>query len=384
MWWTHLAGNRRLFILTVRSGDELIAIAPFARIDPARREPPAAPIPGIPRHGHGRLRLSRRHRPPRLRGGRARTARNASRVGGNCRRARATEYEALQRGDAGESSDGQGLEPAQTSGWRLSVHPSERAHMGVVSRDARVGASLQLQPSPQAGEQGFRRPLRAGAFAGGMPCRARAADSLAQSALARARRLGCVPCSGGRAVPPCDELSWPSNGAGCGSSCCVSTVFPSPLSTGSCITGCSTSTKSGYDPRYRKQSVGLLTMGLAIKSAIEEGAEQYDMLHGDESYKFHWAKEVRELEHLELYAPDARDAAGPRGPRGQPRDEHGPRVRSCRERSPIGSRRRDGWASGEGSTVRGCPEAGPAPAAPIVPTHPPPPCDIAAASHALS
>lgn len=64
--------------------------------------------------------------------------------------------------------------------------------------------------------------------------------------------------------------------------------------------------QSGYDPGYRKHSVGLLTMGLAIKSAIEEGAEQFDMLHGDESYKFHWAKEVRQLEHLELYAPDAR------------------------------------------------------------------------------
>ena len=47
-------------------------------------------------------------------------------------------------------------------------------------------------------------------------------------------------------------------------------------------------------------------MGLAIKSAIEDGAEEYDMLHGDESYKFQWAKDVRELEHLELYAPDAR------------------------------------------------------------------------------
>ena len=64
--------------------------------------------------------------------------------------------------------------------------------------------------------------------------------------------------------------------------------------------------QSGYDPRYRKHSVGLLTMGLAIKSAIDEGAEQYDMLHGDESYKFHWAKDVRELEHLELSAPDVR------------------------------------------------------------------------------
>ena len=64
--------------------------------------------------------------------------------------------------------------------------------------------------------------------------------------------------------------------------------------------------QSGYDPSYRKHSVGLLTMGLAIKSAIDEGAEEYDMLHGDESYKFHWAKDVRELEHLELYAPDMR------------------------------------------------------------------------------
>ena len=64
--------------------------------------------------------------------------------------------------------------------------------------------------------------------------------------------------------------------------------------------------QSGYDPRYRKHSVGLLAMGLAIKSAIDEGAGEYDLLHGDESYKFHWAKEVRELERLELYPSDTR------------------------------------------------------------------------------
>jgi len=29
-WWKHLAGSRQLFLLTVRSGEELVAIAPFA------------------------------------------------------------------------------------------------------------------------------------------------------------------------------------------------------------------------------------------------------------------------------------------------------------------------------------------------------------------
>ena len=64
--------------------------------------------------------------------------------------------------------------------------------------------------------------------------------------------------------------------------------------------------QSGFDPAYGKHSVGLVTMGLTIKSAIEEGVEEYDMLHGDESYKLHWARQVRALERLELYPPGAR------------------------------------------------------------------------------
>jgi CelD/BcsL family acetyltransferase involved in cellulose biosynthesis len=61
--------------------------------------------------------------------------------------------------------------------------------------------------------------------------------------------------------------------------------------------------QSGFDPRFQKQSVGLLTMGLAIQSAIEEGASEFDLLHGQEAYKFHWAKDVRVLDRLELYPP---------------------------------------------------------------------------------
>ena len=61
--------------------------------------------------------------------------------------------------------------------------------------------------------------------------------------------------------------------------------------------------QSGFDSAYQKQSVGLVSMGLGIKSAIEEGAEEYDLLHGSEEYKSHWSRESRELGRLELYPP---------------------------------------------------------------------------------
>lgn len=64
----------------------------------------------------------------------------------------------------------------------------------------------------------------------------------------------------------------------------------------------------GFDPRFLNASVGLVTMGLAIQSAIEEGAHEYDMLHGAERYKFHWAGELRELTRLELYPLGSRGA----------------------------------------------------------------------------
>jgi len=64
--------------------------------------------------------------------------------------------------------------------------------------------------------------------------------------------------------------------------------------------------QSGFDPQYARYSVGLVTMGLAIKSAIEEGATEFDMLHGGEAYKFHWAKQSRELSRLELCPPGLR------------------------------------------------------------------------------
>jgi CelD/BcsL family acetyltransferase involved in cellulose biosynthesis len=64
--------------------------------------------------------------------------------------------------------------------------------------------------------------------------------------------------------------------------------------------------QSGFDPAYSKQSVGLVVMGLAIKQAIAEGACEYDLLHGQEEYKFHWAHQSRDLGRIELYPPRTR------------------------------------------------------------------------------
>lgn len=61
--------------------------------------------------------------------------------------------------------------------------------------------------------------------------------------------------------------------------------------------------QSGFDAAYSRQSVGLITLGMAIRGAIEEGAEEFDLLHGSEEYKSHWSRDRRELSRLEAYPP---------------------------------------------------------------------------------
>jgi CelD/BcsL family acetyltransferase involved in cellulose biosynthesis len=63
--------------------------------------------------------------------------------------------------------------------------------------------------------------------------------------------------------------------------------------------------QSGMDPRFQRHSAGLVLMGLAIRAAIEEAAEEFDMLHGDEAYKFHWASQARSLARWQADPPGA-------------------------------------------------------------------------------
>jgi CelD/BcsL family acetyltransferase involved in cellulose biosynthesis len=61
--------------------------------------------------------------------------------------------------------------------------------------------------------------------------------------------------------------------------------------------------QSGFDPEFGSYSVGLVMLGLTIRAAIAEGAAEYDLLRGSEAYKFLWANRVRTLLRLELYSP---------------------------------------------------------------------------------
>ncbi|MBI4953025.1 MAG: GNAT family N-acetyltransferase [Myxococcales bacterium] len=64
--------------------------------------------------------------------------------------------------------------------------------------------------------------------------------------------------------------------------------------------------QAGLDPAHAQQSVGFLALGLAIRSAFAEGVTEFDMLHGEQTYKRHWTRELRQLTRIELYPPGAR------------------------------------------------------------------------------
>jgi CelD/BcsL family acetyltransferase involved in cellulose biosynthesis len=57
----------------------------------------------------------------------------------------------------------------------------------------------------------------------------------------------------------------------------------------------------GFDDRYRPHSIGLVLMGLSIRTAIDDGELEFDMLYGDEPYKSLWASERRSLSQLHLF-----------------------------------------------------------------------------------
>ena len=61
--------------------------------------------------------------------------------------------------------------------------------------------------------------------------------------------------------------------------------------------------QSGFDPAWSRHSPGLLLVAHTIRQAIEEGAEEYDMLLGDEAYKERFRPERREVQNVAVMPP---------------------------------------------------------------------------------
>lgn len=62
--------------------------------------------------------------------------------------------------------------------------------------------------------------------------------------------------------------------------------------------------QAGFDPQFSQFSVGMLSVGMTLQLAIAEGATEYDMLRGEEEYKYVWANNERELVCLRIYPPN--------------------------------------------------------------------------------
>jgi len=59
----------------------------------------------------------------------------------------------------------------------------------------------------------------------------------------------------------------------------------------------------GFDPRFSRWSVGLVTLALALRQALDEDVSEFDLLHGNESYKSLWTQRARALVRLEADPP---------------------------------------------------------------------------------
>ena len=66
--------------------------------------------------------------------------------------------------------------------------------------------------------------------------------------------------------------------------------------------------KIGYDPRYHAYSPGNMLLNLILKDACRRGVAEYDLLGGDDEWKFDWTKETRTHRWLFLF----RDRLWPR------------------------------------------------------------------------
>jgi CelD/BcsL family acetyltransferase involved in cellulose biosynthesis len=65
---------------------------------------------------------------------------------------------------------------------------------------------------------------------------------------------------------------------------------------------------SGFDLAFRKYSIGNVTMAQAIERAMADGAREFDLLRGDETYKFAWNAEERETLRLIIGRPALRSS----------------------------------------------------------------------------
>ena len=298
-WWKHLAGDKALYIITARSGRELVAIAPFA----LRRQAGPLPVRSLEFLGAGSVGSD--YLDVIVRRGKEREA------------ARALAEYLTREGLVLEMTRVRQNSPAaelaaelKREGWSFSETRTDLCPFINLSGHSWESYLATLGPEHR---YNFRRRLRNAA---------KRFDLRFEQACSVSQRRNALA-----ALVALHHLRWRARGGSVGFHTPALLAFHEELSQRALdrdwlrlfvlsLDGEPAASvygfryhqafyfyQAGFDPRFSKHSVGLVAMGLAIKSAIEEGADEYDLLHGDEPYKFHWTKEARELVRLEVYPP---------------------------------------------------------------------------------
>jgi CelD/BcsL family acetyltransferase involved in cellulose biosynthesis len=304
-WWKHLAGTRSLSILAVRSGGELVAIAPLARKPSTLGG--LLPFGSLEFMGSGSVGsdyldvIVHRHREQEtldalakyLASSRMMLHLTQIRRSGTCALELAGRL--TQQGwttSEGRTGDCPFVDLASLS-WEAYLASLRRSHRANLRRGLRKAEREHKLEFVQVQSEGERRDVlakllvlhdrrwgdRGGSNAFHAPALRAFHEDLSQQALRRGwLRLFLLSLDGA----PAASLYGFRYGA---------TFYYY---------------QSGFDPAYASYGVGTLAVGLSIRSAMNEGIDEFDLLHGDEPYKRLWARDTRELGRLALYPPRAR------------------------------------------------------------------------------
>ena len=304
-WWTHLAERRRLHIVTVRSGRELIAIAPLA-LNPGRLSL-LRPLPTLEFLGSGDVGSD--YLDLIVRRGHARVACEAlAKHLAGCNLM--VDLGGLMDGGAHAVLVGEALVP---HGWRVRTWSSGSCPTVRLSGHTWSSYLSSLGSSHRAN---CRRRLRNLTRQFDVSFEAVRSEDRRRDALVDLVRL--------------HNVRWQQRGGSTAFHSAALVDFHDALTKlllakrwlrllvlhldrrpAAILYGFNYGRKfyfyqSGFDATYASHSVGLVTMGLAIQAAIDEGVREYDLLHGEEPYKFLWTNETHGLVRLQIFPPDFR------------------------------------------------------------------------------
>lgn len=301
-WWKHLAGSRRLRILTVRRGGTLVGIAPFAlrAAQPGRLLPfRAIEFLGIGAVGSDYLDLILKRGEEECACAtladylcRCRYMLDLRRVAvGSAHVERLAKYLLARGWERVRSDDDICLYvPLAGSSWEAYFAGLSRSFRWSLRRRRRAAEATHAVACVTVGNEAERLP--------------------ALRAFVRMHQSRWDSRDGSQALPDSAVIRFHENWSGIALeqgwlrlSTLLFDGIPVAGIYGFAYGGRLYYYLPAFDPAYARCSPGRICLEEGLRAAFSEGLNEYDFLHGDEDYKYHWAHDFRALGRYQLFPP---------------------------------------------------------------------------------